>query len=79
MSDEEASTALRRVMLGVVGGAATLLIAGMTVTLAPQLAMAKPEFAAQTKKPCGACHQNPSGSGPLKPLGEKFKKNGYKL
>jgi hypothetical protein len=34
---------------------------------------AKPEFAAQTGKPCGACHANPSGGGKLTGAGEKFK------
>jgi hypothetical protein len=42
-------------------------------------ANAKPEFAAQTKLPCGQCHQNPAGGGKLKAFGEKFKANGNKL
>jgi len=44
-----------------------------------QPAAAKPEFAAQTGKPCGTCHENPAGGGKLKPFGEKFKANGFKL
>jgi hypothetical protein len=59
------------------GMAAAALVA--TVTLAPREAAAKPEFAAQTKLPCGQCHVSPGGSGPLKPFGQKFKANGYKL
>jgi hypothetical protein len=64
----------------------TTLIAGMaaaamvaTITLAPQQAAAKPEFAAQTKLPCGQCHVSPAGGGALKPFGQKFKANGFKL
>jgi hypothetical protein len=79
MADAEASTALRQVIVGVIGGAATLLIAGVTVVLTAQPTLAKPEFTAQTKKPCGFCHQKPSGGGALTPGGEKFKANGFKL
>ena len=49
------------------------------VVSAPRSANAKPEFAATTGKPCGTCHQNPAGGGALKPYGEAFKANGYKL
>jgi hypothetical protein len=42
-------------------------------------ASAKPEFAAQTGLPCGQCHANPAGGGKLKPFGEKFKENGFKV
>jgi cytochrome c553 len=52
---------------------AVIFIAGMMITFAPRAAEAKPEYAVQTGRACGACHQNPSGSGPLKPAGEKFK------
>ena len=48
------------------------------VAFGPQ-ANAKPEFAAQTGKPCGTCHENPAGGGKLKPFGEQFKANGFKL
>ena len=54
------------------------LIAAMASLVTSQSANAKPEFAAQTGKPCAACHQNPSGGGKLKPAGEKFKANGFK-
>ena len=63
----------------VFAAAATLLIAGAMSLAAPQQANAKPEFAAQTGKPCGQCHVNPAGGGKLKPFGEKFKANGFKL
>lgn len=60
-----------------VGIGAALLIG--TASLVPNPANAKPEFAAQTGKPCGTCHTNPAGGGALKPFGEKFKANGNKL
>ena len=67
-------------MFGFVGGAAAaILIAGTMMMIGSQPASAKPEFAAQTGKPCGFCHQNPAGGGALKPTGEKFKANGFKL
>jgi hypothetical protein len=59
--------------------AAGALIGGATMILLPQSANAKPEFSAQTNKPCGTCHQNPGGGGKLKPFGEAFKANGFKL
>jgi hypothetical protein len=61
-------------------GIATALFAGATLALVGTTpANAKPEFAAQTKLPCGQCHVNPAGSGKLKAFGEKFKANGNKL
>jgi hypothetical protein len=59
--------------------AAGALIGGATMILLPQSANAKPEFSAQTSKPCEACHQNPAGGGKLKPYGEAFKANGFKV
>ena len=57
-----------------------IFLAGALIAfIAPTSASAKPEFAAQTGKACGACHQNPAGGGALKPLGEKFKANGNKM
>ena len=64
----------------VVAAFCVALLAGALITfVAPTSASAKPEFAAQTGKPCGTCHQNPAGGGALKPFGEKFKANGNKL
>jgi len=66
--------------LRVVTAFCVALLAGAVITfVAPTSVSAKPEFAAQTGKACGACHQNPGGGGALKPLGEKFKANGNKL
>jgi hypothetical protein len=63
----------------VCGTAAAILIAGTMSLVTSQTANAKPEFAAQTGKPCGTFHQNPAGGGALKPFGQNFKTNGYKL
>ena len=63
----------------VCGTAAAILIAGTMSLIDSRSASAKPEFAAQTGKPCGQCHQNPAGGGALKPFGEKFKENGFKI
>jgi hypothetical protein len=82
VKDSEVSS-VKRVSNALLGGAvalaATILITGMMIAVAPRQAAAKPEFAGQTGKPCGFCHQNPAGGGKLKPTGEKFKANGYKL
>jgi hypothetical protein len=58
---------------------AALAIGCAFVASAPRSANAKPEFAASTGKACATCHQNPTGGGALKPFGEAFKANGYKL
>jgi hypothetical protein len=79
MSDATASKTFRRITAAILGGTAAvtvaILIAGTTIIVAPRQAQAKPEFAAQTGKPCGACHSNPSGGGKLTAAGEKFKKD----
>jgi hypothetical protein len=64
---------------GVAGLATAILVTGVTLLVSQGPAAAKPEFAAQTGLPCGQCHVSPGGGGPLKPFGEAFKKNGYKL
>jgi hypothetical protein len=61
------------------GTAAAILIAGTMSLVTSQIANAKPEFAAQTGRPCGACHVNPAGGGKNTAFGLKFKANGYKL
>jgi len=67
------------VMVGAVGIATIIVIAAMTLTVAPRQAEATPQFAQQTKLPCGQCHVNPGGSGKLKPFGQKFKDKGNRL
>jgi cytochrome c553 len=81
MGAKEAKT-FKRITTAILSGTAVvtaaILIAGTMITFAPRQAQAKPEFAAQTGKPCGVCHANPSGGGKLKPEGEKFKQRGFK-
>jgi hypothetical protein len=57
-------------------GTAALVFGGIVL---PKAAHAKPEFAAQTGKPCGTCHVSQAGGGKLTNTGEKFKANGYKM
>jgi hypothetical protein len=79
MADRKGSGTLNRVTAaircGTIVAAAALLIAGITIMIAPRLADAKPEYAGQTGKPCGACHEKPAGGGKLTPAGEKFKRD----
>jgi hypothetical protein len=63
----------------VAGLATAILLTGMTLLATQGPATAKPEFAGQTGLPCGQCHVSPAGGGALKPFGEAFKKNGYKV
>jgi len=61
--------------LKILGVAVAVLAVGGALTIAaPRSANAKPEFAAATGKPCGACHVSPSGGGQLTAAGEKYKK-----
>jgi hypothetical protein len=80
VKDSKVSSTVKQVSTALLGGAvavaAAILITGMMIAVAPQQAQAKPEFAGQTGKPCGFCHQNPAGGGKLKPAGEKFKATG---
>jgi hypothetical protein len=64
---------------GAAGLAVAALIAATTLAVAPQRAEALPAYAQQTGLPCGQCHVNPAGSGPLKAFGKKFQANGHKL
>jgi hypothetical protein len=57
-------------LLAIGAAVAAVMLAG-AFTGSP--AMAKPEFAAATGKPCGACHVNPAGGGKLTGAGEKYK------
>jgi cytochrome c553 len=66
--------------LRILGAVIAMLAVGGALTIAaPRSADAKPEFAASTGKACGACHANPAGGGALKPYGQAFKANGFKL
>jgi len=74
----EALTTLRKLTPALLSAAAAAVLI-TTTAFAPRPAAAKPEYAAQTKLPCGQCHVSPGGGGPLKPFGQKFKDNGHKL
>ena len=74
------SNSIRTAALSATAGIATAMLVGMTAAFTVATpASAKPEFAAQTGMPCGQCHSNPAGGGKLKPFGEKFKENGFKV
>jgi len=64
-------------ILGAVAAAA--IMGGAMMIAAPKSANALPAYAAQTGKPCAACHQNPAGGGPRNAFGEAFAANGHKL
>jgi hypothetical protein len=71
---------IRTAALSTAAATATAILLGMTAALTVSTtASAKPEFAAQTGLPCGQCHANPAGGGKLKPFGEKYKENGFKV
>jgi len=73
------SKSSRAVLTGLLGGFAVAAMVVATVALTPNPAMAKPEYAAQTKLPCAGCHTNPAGGGALNSKGKKFQSNGHKL
>ncbi len=80
MGNKIGSSALIMTLLcGAAGIAATVLLAGAAVTLAPNQAQALPAYAAQTGLPCGRCHVNPAGGGPNTAFGKAFAANGHKL
>jgi hypothetical protein len=58
--------------------ATAVTVAAVSMTASRQ-AQATVAFAQQTGRPCGQCHVGPSGVGPLKPFGQKFKDNGNRL
>ena len=79
MREAQVSRSIGTVTAATAGVAAVILIAATTLTVFPRPAAANPEFAKQTKKPCGQCHVSPAGGKELKPFGQKFKDNGNKL
>lgn len=54
-------------------------IAGTALLMTSRPARATPQFASQTGKACGQCHENAAGGGKLTAFGEAFKANGNKL
>jgi predicted heme/steroid binding protein len=56
------------------------LIAGLGLLLLASSwgpALALPEYTERTGQPCGSCHRDPGGGGPLTPLGEAFGAGGH--
>ena len=70
---------IRPSVLLMAGFATASLVAATIILADTRAAQAKPEFAGQTGLPCGQCHVNQAGGGKLKPFGEKFKENGFKV
>jgi hypothetical protein len=68
-----------RIAFGAAGVAAAMLIVGAVVTVSPRTAQATPAYAAQTKLPCGKCHTNPAGGGPVNDFGKAYAANGHQL
>jgi hypothetical protein len=69
----------RNAQVGVLGTAAVILILGAAPFVVSRPAEATPQFATQTGKACGDCHESASGGGKLTSYGEAFKANGHKL
>ena len=68
----------RGLLIGLLGALAAVALVA-TAAFAPKQAIAKPEYAAQTKLPCAGCHVNATGGGPLNAKGKKFQASGHKL
>ena len=56
-----------------------ILVAGTACLTISRPAEATAQFASETGKACGQCHESASGGGKLTPFGEAFKANGNKL
>lgn len=81
--DDSDSVGTSRVICALLGMApplaAVTFIIGIMIVALPRPASAKPEFAAKTGFQCGQCHVSPGGGGKLKPFGEAFKANDFKV
>jgi hypothetical protein len=64
-------------LLGGVVMAAAVVIAGVTLTVAPRHAQALPAYAAKEGKACGFCHVNPAGGGARNAAGKRYEANGH--
>jgi hypothetical protein len=62
-------------LIGMGSALGAILVATAIIGSTASPVAAKPEFAAQTGKACGACHANPAGGGKLTAAGEKYKAN----
>jgi hypothetical protein len=66
-------------VVAVFSTAAMILIAGTAGLVISRPAEATPQFATDTGKACGQCHESAAGGGKLTPFGQAFKANGNKL
>ena len=69
----------RNALVLVFSAAALILIAGTAGLIISRPAEATAQFATETGKVCGQCHESTTGGGKLTPFGEAFKANGNKL
>jgi mono/diheme cytochrome c family protein len=58
---------------------AAILLAAMTLAMAPQPAQAHPAYAQKTGQHCAICHVNPKGGGKLTNCGTKWLTTGMKV
>ena len=59
--------------------AALIVVAGTAGLIRSRPAEATPQFATETGKACGQCHENAGGGGKLTAFGQAFKANGNKM
>jgi hypothetical protein len=76
---ERSGVTMTAILLATTGLAVAAFVALAVFTVTSGPAEATPQFAQQTKMPCGQCHSNPGGGGKLKPFGQKFKEKGNRL
>lgn len=69
----------KKIFLVLGGCAVTALAAGAASLILSVPARATEQFASETHKACGACHQAKAGGGALTAYGDKFKSNGNQL
>ncbi|MEO8006245.1 MAG: hypothetical protein ABI771_15125 [Betaproteobacteria bacterium] len=70
---------MKKTLVLVSSTAALILIAGAAGLIVSRPAEATPQFASETGKACGQCHDNAAGGGKLTSFGQAFKANGNKL
>jgi len=66
---------MKSMIVGSVAVAALVLASAFVV--APRSAQALPAYAQKEGKPCGYCHQSPTGGGPRTAKGDEYLANGH--
>ena len=69
----------RNALVLVFSTAAFILVAGTACLIISRPAEATPQYASETGKACGQCHESATGGGKLTSFGEAFKAKGNKL